>query len=69
MGWIVTNDRKKGRTILTHMGSNTMFTLLIWIASERDFAAIVASNIGYGVTGTDGNKVVGDLTQRYLANR
>jgi CubicO group peptidase (beta-lactamase class C family) len=69
MGWIVANKPKAGGKVLTHMGSNTMFTMLIWIAPDRDFAAIVASNIGHGVAAGDCNQVVGDLAQRYLANR
>jgi CubicO group peptidase (beta-lactamase class C family) len=69
MGWIVLDEPRAGGKLLKHMGSNTMFTLLIWIAPERAFAVIVATNIGYGVAAGDCNKVVGDLARRYLANR
>jgi CubicO group peptidase (beta-lactamase class C family) len=32
--------------VLTHSGSNTMWFCVVWIAPERDFAVLVASNQG-----------------------
>jgi CubicO group peptidase (beta-lactamase class C family) len=68
MGWIVTDRPWAGGKALTHAGSNTMFFTVIWIAPERDFACVVATNVG-----DRGNKVaagcdavVGDLIKQFL---
>jgi len=46
LGWIVVQRPwAKGRA-LTHMGSNTMNTAVVWIAPEVDFAVVVMTNLG-----------------------
>jgi CubicO group peptidase (beta-lactamase class C family) len=46
MGWgIAERDWAHGR-VLTHNGSNTMWFCVTWIAPERDFAVLVATNQG-----------------------
>lgn len=66
MGWLVTERPWAHGVALTHMGSNTMFTTVIWIAPGRGFAAIVATNIGSSVAAGACDQVVGDLIGRYL---
>lgn len=48
MGWIIV-DRPwaKGRA-LTHAGSNTMWYAVVWLAPEKDFGVLVATNLGGG---------------------
>jgi len=45
MGWLVT-DRAWGGRVLTHSGSNTMWYCVAWLAPEKDFAVLVATNQG-----------------------
>jgi CubicO group peptidase (beta-lactamase class C family) len=45
MGWSVTK-RDWGGEVLMHNGSNTMWFCVVWIAPEKDFAVLVASNQG-----------------------
>lgn len=45
MGWSVTR-RSWGGRVLTHSGSNTMWYCVTWIAPEKDFAVLVATNQG-----------------------
>lgn len=46
MGWIAANRPWADGIALTHTGSNTMFYTVIWIAPKKDFAVVVAANIG-----------------------
>ena len=45
MGWQVTR-RPWGGRVLTHAGSNTMWTCVAWIAPEKGFAVLAACNEG-----------------------
>ena len=66
MGWFVTQRSWAGGTALNHAGSNTMFFTVIWIAPERDFAAIAMSNMaGEEAAGTCDAAIAG-LIERYL---
>lgn len=66
LGWVVTErDWAKGKA-LTHMGSNTMNTTLIWIAPERSFAIVVATNIGSDVAAKPCDALVGGMIERYF---
>lgn len=51
---------------MTHVRSNSMFTTLIWIAPDRDFAAVVATNVGHLIAGGDCSQVATDLARGYL---
>ncbi len=66
MGWIVVERPWAKGKVLTHMGSNTMFTCLITIAPERGFATLVATNIGSDVASKPCDEVVTALIERYL---
>jgi len=46
MGWIAAEREWAGGTALTHAGSNTMFYAVIWLAPERNFAAVAMCNLG-----------------------
>ncbi len=45
-GWLVTQRPWAHGTALTHSGSNTMWFAVMWLAPERDFAAVVMCNLG-----------------------
>ncbi len=45
LGWRVTQRQWAGGRALTHAGSNTMFFAVMWVAPERGFAAVAATNI------------------------
>lgn len=45
MGWLVTH-RDWGGRVLTHAGSNTLWYAVTWLAPERGFAVLVATNTG-----------------------
>jgi CubicO group peptidase (beta-lactamase class C family) len=44
-GWLVVKRGWAGGTALTHAGSNTMWYVVMWLAPEKDFSVIVATNI------------------------
>lgn len=46
LGWITVERDWAGGKALTHSGSNTMFKAVIWLAPEKEFAAIVMCNLG-----------------------
>lgn len=44
-GWVVLKRDWAGGTALMHNGSNTMWYVVMWLAPEKDFAVIAATNI------------------------
>jgi CubicO group peptidase (beta-lactamase class C family) len=46
LGWGVTKRPWAGATALTHSGSNTMWFCSAWLAPERGFAVLAATNVG-----------------------
>jgi CubicO group peptidase (beta-lactamase class C family) len=56
-GWIAVQRDWAGGTALTHAGSNTMWYLVIWLAPNKDFAVITATNIA----GPDAEKACDDV--------
>lgn len=45
LGWAVLNRPWAGGRVLTHTGSNTMNFAVMWVAPERDFAVVAATNV------------------------
>jgi len=45
-GWVVRDRDWAGGRTLWHNGSNTMWYAEMWIAPEKDFASLVATNVG-----------------------
>ncbi|HUJ71462.1 MAG TPA: serine hydrolase domain-containing protein, partial [Verrucomicrobiae bacterium] len=45
-GWIVVKRGWAGGNALTHSGSNTMWYVVMWLAPEKQFSVVVATNIG-----------------------
>ncbi|MBI2919720.1 MAG: beta-lactamase family protein [Planctomycetes bacterium] len=55
-GWAKGAGREDTGRVLTHNGSNTMWYCVVWIAPEKGFAVLVATNAaagGAGAAGTD----------------
>ena len=46
LGWVVAARDWGGGDVLTHAGSNTMNYAVVWMAPQRDFAVLVATNQG-----------------------
>ena len=44
-GWVVLKRGWAGGTALMHNGSNTMWYIVMWLAPDKDFAVIAATNI------------------------
>ena len=65
-GWgVTTRNWAKGKA-LTHTGTNTMFYSVIWIAPERDFAAVAMCNIGGKEGFAKCDEAVGYLVVKHL---
>lgn len=47
-GWSFADRPWGGGRVLTHAGSNTMWFAVVWVAPERDFAVLAATNVGDG---------------------
>ncbi|CEK16458.1 penicillin-binding protein, beta-lactamase class C [Chthonomonas calidirosea] len=45
-GWLITDRPWGGGRVYTHAGSNTMNFCVAWVAPKRDFAVLIATNIG-----------------------
>jgi CubicO group peptidase (beta-lactamase class C family) len=51
-GWVVVKRNWAGGNALMHNGSNTMWYVVMWLAPERNFSVVVATN----VAGSDAEK-------------
>ncbi|MBI2926133.1 MAG: beta-lactamase family protein [Verrucomicrobia bacterium] len=66
LGWLVVQRGWAGGTTLTHAGSNTMFYTVIWIAPKKNFAVIVATNLGGDEAEKACDETAGKLIQEFL---
>ena len=66
-GWISVNRGWAGGKALTHAGSNTMWFLVMWLAPEKDFAVIAATNIAGDGAATGCDEVAAAMIQKWLA--
>ena len=68
LGWIVQERKWADGKVITHAGSNTMFYMVIWIAPRKDFACVVATNVGDRGEHVSGecDQVVAELIENYL---
>ncbi len=63
-GWICVNRGWAGGRALNHAGSNTMWYLVMWLAPEKNFAVITATNIA----GPDAEKSCDDVASAMIKN-
>lgn len=66
LGWLVVRRDWAGGRALTHAGSNTTFYAVIWLAPERDFAVLVATNAGGQDAEQACDRAAWALIQRWL---
>lgn len=67
LGWIATERPWGGGLVLTHAGSNTMFYAVIWIAPNKDFAAVVCTNAGGPIAERATDTAAATLIGEYLS--
>lgn len=65
MGWGVTK-RPWGGNVLVHSGSNNLWYCMVWIAPERDFAALACCNQGGKAGERACDEAVGAIIQQTL---
>lgn len=66
MGWRVTERSWSKGQALVHTGSNTMFYSVIWLAPNRNFAAVAMSNYGEDEGFRKCDEAIGYLIRTYL---
>jgi CubicO group peptidase (beta-lactamase class C family) len=68
LGWMIEDRLWAGGNALTHAGSNTMFSTVIWIAPEKNFACVISTNVGdredYVTKQCDA--IVADLVEKFV---
>ena len=65
-GWIVVKRNWAGGNALMHNGSNTMWYVVMWLAPEKKFSVVVATNIA-GAEATKGcDEVAGSMIDIWL---
>ena len=69
LGWAVMKRPWAGGRALTHSGSNTMNFAVMWVAPERDFAAVAATNSPGGEAAKGCDEAVSILIRRWEAGR
>ncbi len=65
-GWLVTQRDWAGGTALTHSGSNTMWYAVMWLAPEKDFAVIAATNIAGPPAEAGCDEVAAAMIERWV---
>ncbi len=60
-GWTVTQRPWAGGLALTHAGSNTTWYCIVWIAPNKDFAVLIATNYGGAVAAQAADEGIGNL--------
>jgi CubicO group peptidase (beta-lactamase class C family) len=66
LGWMVLERDWAHGKALTHNGSNTTFYAVVWIAPERNFAVVVATNVGSDSAFGACDDVVSAMIHRFL---
>jgi len=64
-GWLVCKRRWADGVALTHAGSNTMFYTVMWLAPRKQFAILIATNIGGKGVAEGCDRAAGALVRKY----
>jgi CubicO group peptidase (beta-lactamase class C family) len=67
-GWIVVKRGWAGGNALTHSGSNTMWYVVMWLAPEKDFSVVVATNIAGPDAEKGCDEVASTMIKKWLVN-
>lgn len=67
MGWMVTRRPWGGGNVLTHAGSNTMWYCVVWMAPQKNFAIVVATNQGGDAAAAACDEVASKLIRERIA--
>ncbi|MFO1513653.1 MAG: serine hydrolase domain-containing protein [Verrucomicrobiota bacterium] len=65
-GWVVLKRGWAGGKALMHNGSNTMWYLVMWLAPEKNFAVITATNIAGSGAEKGCDEVASAMIQQWL---
>src|ERR1035441_1324869 len=68
-GWVVVKRDWAGGNALMHNGSNTMWYVVMWLAPEKDFYVVVATNIAGSGAGKGFDEAAAAMIQQWLAKR
>jgi CubicO group peptidase (beta-lactamase class C family) len=68
LGWAEIK-RPWGGKVSTHNGSNTMNFCVVWLAPEKNFAVLVATNIGGPNAAKACNEAAGAMIRRFLTQK
>lgn len=69
LGWQICERSWGGGHVLTHTGTNTMNYAVAWVAPEKNFAVLVATNRG-GDSAAEGlDKICGLMIDRFLGRK
>jgi len=66
-GWVVLKRGWAGGNALMHNGSNTMWYLVMWLAPEKNFAVITATNIAGADAEKGCDEVASAMIKQWLA--
>ena len=66
-GWVVVKRDWAGGNALMHNGSNTMWYVVMWLAPEKDFSVVVATNIAGSGAEKGCDEAAAAMIQQWLA--
>ena len=66
-GWVVTKRNWAHGNALMHNGSNTMWYVVMWLAPERNFSVVVATNIAGSDAEQGTDEVAAAMIHQWLA--
>lgn len=67
-GWVVVKRGWAGGNALIHAGSNTMWYVVMWLAPEKDFSVVVATNIAGADAEKGCDEAASMMIHNWLAN-
>jgi CubicO group peptidase (beta-lactamase class C family) len=66
-GWVVVKRSWAGGNALMHNGSNTMWYVVMWLAPERNFSVVVATNVAGSNAEQGTDEVAAAMIHQWLA--
>ena len=68
-GWLCFKRDWAGGRALWHDGSNTLWYMSMWLAPEKDFVVVIATNIGGSDAEKGADEVVNMMVKRWLPHQ